>query len=191
MNMDSSVKSRAESFSSWMNSTIGKTSAETGNQTQALVSAIATSGTLSYSWKAFGITAGCLLITLPLSLTIGGIARLTVRYVTYYVAYWRIIAILPSVLFISYSIFGLLLPLYPLYWCCNGLLIGFLTRRTYLAWKDHHRLPFWSSRLAITAVFYFADYFTPVVPMMLFPWLCFSYDWFWPWWKRRKQYSGV
>jgi hypothetical protein len=74
------------------------------------VSTIGSSGTQRYSWKTFIITALCLLITLPLSLGIGGVLRLAYRGTTYYATYWRIFAIFPSVAFIFFSIFGWFLP---------------------------------------------------------------------------------
>lgn len=50
------------------------------NATMAVVSAISTSGNLSYNWITFTVTAACLVMTLPLAVLIDSIVRHSVRW---------------------------------------------------------------------------------------------------------------
>jgi ABC-type phosphate transport system permease subunit len=122
MNMNTTTSAGPQGFSNWTTSWIEDSPADIQNSTKALVSTIGSSGTPSYSWKTFIITALCLLITLPLSLGIGGVLSLAYRGTTYYATYWRIFAIFPSVAFIFFGIFGWFLPFFGslfIYWMCN------------------------------------------------------------------------
>lgn len=189
MNMDTTTSSGPRGFSNWTASWINNSPTDIQNSTRALASTIGSSGTLTYSWRTYIITAICLVITLPLSLTIGSIVRTVYRSTAYYVTYWRALAILPSLAFIFFSVFGvfLVIPLFYLWVICNGLLILYLGLRLSRAWRNQQRPLIWIVLLMITAGCFGINMVMFYFPMMMLPWLCFAFTWFWPWWRRRKQ----
>ncbi|KAI9155042.1 Exoglucanase 2 [Paramyrothecium foliicola] len=75
MNIEGGIREGPRGFSKWINGTLETVPADLRNQTTALLSAIGTSDGLSYSWQTFGITAACLLLTLPLSLMLDLVPR--------------------------------------------------------------------------------------------------------------------
>jgi len=187
MNMNTMTSSGPKGFSNWTNSWIEESPADMQNSTRALASTIGTSGTLTYSWTTYIITAICLVFTLPLSLTIGSIVRTTYRSTAYYVTYWRGFAVFPSFMFIFLSVFGEDLGYYYveiLSLCCNGLLLLYLYSR---AWRSQQRRRFWIFLSLITTLCFGLNFVSGLFPMMIFPWLCFPFLWFWPLWRRRKQ----
>ena len=187
MNMNTMTSSGPKRFSNWTASWINDSPADIQNSTRALASTISSSGTLTYSWTTYITTAICLVLTLPLSLTIGSILRTAYRSTAYYATYWRGFAVLPSLVFIFCSIFGshLFLPVWILHFSCNGLLVIYLCSMVYRALRSQQSRRFWISLSLITILFAVLDVFT-AFPMMLFPWLYFAFTWFWLWYKRRK-----
>ncbi|KAH6971103.1 hypothetical protein BKA56DRAFT_735852 [Ilyonectria sp. MPI-CAGE-AT-0026] len=93
MNMNSITAEGPLGFSAWMNETLGALPTDSRNATQAILSTIGTSGTLSYGWKTFGITAGCLLLSLPLSLMIGTLLRAIILWSIRSAKYWRYVTV--------------------------------------------------------------------------------------------------
>lgn len=190
MNINNTTSAGPQGFSNWTASWIDSSPADIQNSTKALVSTVGNSGPLSYSWKTFIITAACLLVSIPISLTIGGLLRLAYRGTTYYVTYWRIFAVFPSVAFIFYSIFGNS-PWFPLAnanlcLVCNLFLFGFMSIRVYQTWRirkrGYHFVVALTIPLPMALTFLFGT-----IPMMLIPWLLLCYAWLRPWWRRRKQ----
>ena len=104
MNMNATTPAGPQGFSNWTTSRIMNSPLDFPNSTKAIVSSIGSSGTQSYPWKTFIITAICLIVTLPLSLGIGGVLRVTYRRAIHYATYWRIIAIVPGLTFIFFSV---------------------------------------------------------------------------------------
>lgn len=189
MNINTMTSSGPKGFSNWTTSWINNSPADIQNPTRALASTIGSSGTLTYSWTTYTITATCLVLTLPLSLTIGSILRTAYRSTAYYATYWRVFAVFPSFVFIFFSIFGLyfFFPVTMLYISCNGLLCLYLFSRLFLAWRSRQRRRFWTFLSVITPLSAGLDWATGPFPMMLLPWLCFVFTCLWPWWRRRKQ----
>lgn len=192
MNINTTTSASPQGFSNWTASWIENSPADIQNSTKALVSTVGSSGPLSYSWKTFIITAACLLVSIPLSLTIGGLLRLAYRGTTYYVTYWRIFAVFPSVAFIFYSIFGNSpwLPFANAYisLTCNLFLLIFVVLRIYQAGRGNKGLNYWLVMLAFTPGPICMTFIFGIVPSMLIPWLflCY-YAWLRPWGRRRKQ----
>ena len=172
--MNTTTPSGPEGFSNWTDSWINNSPADIQNSTRALASTIGKSGTLTYEWTTYIITAICLVLTLPLSLTIGSILRTVYRSTAYYATYWRAFIVLPSLAFIFWII-------------CNGLLFLYLVLRVFRAWKNQRRRLFWIVLLIFTTLSGFADWAVDKVPIMLFPWLSFALIWLRPYWMRWKQ----
>ena len=200
MNIDTNVNPGPEAFSNWTTSWIDASPADIQNTTKALVSAVGTSGTLNYSWKVFGVTVACLLLTLPLSLTIGAIFRSIYRGTAHYATYWRVFAVLPSLAFVFFSVAGGLFGLVPLRiiaLICNLTLILYMYYRFYQALRNKERRPLWAFTMGITTIFAGVS----VSPVhngnlaMLVPWLFFAFVWKYPrlkrMWENRKHARAV
>lgn len=197
MNMNTTTSSGPEGFSNWTDSWINNSPADIQNSTRALASTIGKSGTLTYEWTTYIITAICLVLTLPLSLTIGSILRTVYRSTAYYATYWRAFIVLPSLAFIFWSVFGKFVwemggpPFFILWIICNGLLVLYLVSKVFRAWKNQRRRLFWIVLLIFTTLSGFADWAIRKVPMMLFPWLSFALIWLRPYWMRWKQEKAL
>ena len=189
MNMNTMTSSGPEGFSNWTASWIDNSPADIQNSTRALASTIGRSGTNTYRWTTYIVVAICLVLTLPLSLTIGSILRIVYRSTAYYAAYWRGFAVFPSFVFICFSAFGRYFPFagFHIFIICNGILLLYLYLRLFRAWKNQQRRRFWTLLSMITSFCFGIDWISPYVSMMVFPWLCFAFTWFWPWWRRIKQ----
>lgn len=86
MNIDSSTSEGPRGFSAWVNATLDKLpSEESRHMTEVLGSLTATSGPLSHSWTVIGVTALCLLLSLPIYLAIGVIWRACFGFVVTYI----------------------------------------------------------------------------------------------------------
>ena len=179
MNINTTTSAGPDGFSNWTQAWIDDSPADVRNSTRALASVVRSSGTLSYSWKAFGITAACLVVTLPLSLAIGSIVRQIYRRTLHYALYWRVIAIVPSLIFIFLSIFGLMcsrdgsetfvnhytestaiilfFTFSGGYWACNGALILFELVMAVLNFSNERQFAFWFFVLFISAGCFAAD----------------------------------
>lgn len=203
MNINSTTSASPQGFSNWTASWINGSSVDTQNSTKALVSAIGSSGPRSYSWRTFSITAACLLVSIPLSLSIEDLLRLAYRGTIYNVSYWRVFAVFPSAAFIYFSIFGAI-PIYHndlilenygysyvipysaysyfISMACNVLLSLFLFRRMrkFTIIQGIIILAPIPPLVVVTFIFRW--------PVMLYTWLTLLYfDWLMPWWRRRKQ----
>jgi ABC-type sugar transport system permease subunit len=176
MNINTTTPAGPQGFSNWTASWIMNSPVDIQNPTKALVSTIGSSAPQSYPWKTVIITAICLLVTLPLSLTIGGGLRLAYRWTTYYATYARIIAIVPGMTFIFFSILGqkragYLMPGFGFYISVffNSSLLFFLWRKRLGALKRKQRGSVWTSMLIVTLICFALDFFIPYVPIMVVP----------------------
>ncbi|CAH0021544.1 unnamed protein product [Clonostachys rhizophaga] len=89
MNIESPAIEGPSGFSNWAKSQLEGLSPELRNSTELLASTIGVSGSLNFNWRIFGITAGCLLLTLPISLAIGSILRAIAKGASNAAIYWR------------------------------------------------------------------------------------------------------
>lgn len=186
MNMDSITVEGPLGFSTWMNETLEALPTDSRNATEAILSIIGTSGTLSYNWKTFGITAGCLLLSLPLSLIIGAILRAIVIWSIKSAKYWRYVAVLGAICFLVFSIFGIDIPhpvAWSLYWICNGVLMLYTLWKVYRGWIMKQQPVFWTMFMivvgfcvAINATMYSFTMFT-----MLAPWTYLAFPYIYRW----------
>ena len=189
MNMNTMTSSGPMGFSNWTTAWILDSPADMQNSTRALASTIGSSGTLTYNWRTYIITAACLVLTLPLSLTVGNILRTAYRGTAYYATYWRAFAVIPTLALIVgscsaryFGIVGLII-----WGICNVFVLSYLGFKIYRSWKIRQRRGFWIISTLITSSCLCLDFFFVLPPPMLFPWLYFAFFWLWPLWKRRKQ----
>lgn len=187
MNMNTMTSSGPTGFSNWTTAWILDSPADMQNSTRALASTIGSSGTLTYSWRKYIITAACLVLTLPLSLTIGSILRTAYRGTAYYATYWRAFAVIPTLGLIFGSVFGTYFetPGASLSLCCSAIVLLYLCFKIYRSWKSRQRRAFWTFSTSICVGSFAISFTQPLV--MLVPWLYFAFVWLWPIWKRRKQ----
>lgn len=188
MNMNTMTSSGPTGFSNWTTAWILDSPTDVQNSTRALASTIGSSGTLTYNWKTYIITAVCLVLTLPLSLTTGSILRTVYRATAYYATYWRAFAILPTLVLVLGSVFGTYFGAFGYIFAliCNAIVLSYLCFKTYRSWKSRQRRGFWiTSTLLTFSCFSISFTFAPAV--MLIPWLYFAAIWLWPWWKRWRQ----
>lgn len=181
MNMNSLTVEGPLGFSTWMNETLEALPTDSRKATEAILSIIGTSGTLSYNWKTFGITAGCLLLSLPLSLMIGTILRAIVIWATQSAKYWRYVAVVGAVCFVVFSIFGADFPLYPcliLSWICNGSLMLYTLWKVYRSWITKQRPIFWTTFSALLSVCITLNVFGFGFSMLPFDFLPMLVAWF-------------
>ena len=185
MNMNTTTSSGPTGFSNWTTAWIHDSPADIQNSTRALASTIGRSGTLTYSWRTYKITAACLVLSLPLSLTVGTILRTAYRGTAYYATYWRALAVIPTIVVIFGSVFGVHFfnPEFTL--VCDVILLLCLGLKCYQSWRSRQRRVFWTSSALITSLCVWLNTYWP--PIMLVPWLYFALIWLWRWWKRRKQ----
>lgn len=187
MNMNTMTSSGPTGFSNWTTAWILDSPADMQNSTRALASTVGTSGTLTYNWKTYIITAACLVLTLPLSLTIGSILRTVYRGTAYYATYWRAFAVIPTLVLIVGSVSGTFFdtPGETLSICCNAIVLSYLCFKIFWSWKSRQRRAFWIISFLITSLSFILSWIQPLV--MLVPWSYFAFFWLWPQWKRRKQ----
>ena len=187
MNMNTMTSSGPTGFSNWTTAWIHDSPADNQNSTRALASTIGSSGTLTYSWTTYIITAACLVLTLPLSLTLGSILRTVYRGTAYYATYWRAFAVIPTLVVIFCGVFGVYFSIPGIFLAIFGNVIVLLCLffKTYRSWRGRQRRVFWISSTLIVAWFIGMNFFWP--PIMLVPWLYFALIWLWRWWKRRRQ----
>lgn len=185
MNRNTMTSSGPGGFSNWTASWIDDSPADIQNSTRALASTIGNSGTLTYSWRTYIITAVCLVLTIPLSLTIGSILRTVYRSTTHYTTYWRLFAAFPSIGFIFCSVFGLYLST-PVFYAYNVLLLLYLCLRLDRARRTQQKRPRWLFAFILTVLSFLLSSFTSAF-FMLAPWVCFAVAWLWPRWSRRAD----
>lgn len=162
MNINSIASPSEEGFSNYTAAWIANLPMDMQNTTKALVSTIATSGTLTYDWKTFGITAACLLLTLPITLTVGTLLRFIRRKTAQYVTYWRIISV-PFGIFVfacstdylyylrGFSDDDKLVRHIP-FFLSNGILLSAIAFKIHLAWKTRGRITFWAFSFIICSL---------------------------------------
>lgn len=172
MNINTTTPAGPEGFSNWTTSWITSSPIDLQNSTKALVSSIGSSGTLSYRWKTFIITASCLLITLPLSLAIGGVLRVFYRQTMHYAIYWRIIAIIPGLAVVFFSIweyhwFEGFESSFAIYFALNAILFAVLGFKTLIAWVSKENRLLWTTIVLGTFLFGVGDWFVAGFPKKL------------------------
>lgn len=99
MNMNPTTFAGPRGFSDWITSWIMNSPIGVQNSTKAIISSIDSSGTRTYTWTTFGITTGCLFVTIPLSLGIGRILRSVYRNYINHTTHWLWTAVLACVVF--------------------------------------------------------------------------------------------
>lgn len=83
MNMAAPSPRGERALSTSTNQTLAGLSPGVRGSTIAIVTAIESSGPLTWEWKRFGLIAGTLLLTIPLSLLLNRIFRWTARSIAY------------------------------------------------------------------------------------------------------------
>jgi hypothetical protein len=121
MNMAAPAPIGEGALSTSTNQTLAGLSPGVRGSTIAIVTAIESSGPLTWEWKRFGLIAGTLFITLPLSLLLSRIFRWTARFVVYSVPY-----VIGFVFFVVCIGSGLVIVL--AIWLVAGALLGRGTR---------------------------------------------------------------
>ncbi|KAJ3577631.1 hypothetical protein NPX13_g2937 [Xylaria arbuscula] len=175
MNMDPGVWEGPGGFTSWTNSTLDAVPADLRASTRALVSIVGHSSNLNFTWLVFGVTAGALLLTLPLSLFVGAVVRFIVVWAKDHLVYWRVIAIAGAVTFAFFSIAGLYiesLVAFILYIITNSFLTLAFAWRAYSGWRLSDRPIIWTSLAILTIVAFLLNVLVwPNIPLLVFSWL--------------------
>lgn len=200
MNINTPTSAGPEGFSNWTTSWITNSPVDIQNSTKALVSSIGSSGTLSYPWATFIITASCLLVMLPLSLAAGGVLRVAYRQTIHYATYWRMMAIIPGLAFIYFSVFGRMVYgaygfTLGIHLALNGIMLAVLAFKTVQAWRSKKSRAVWTTMAFITSICLVCSIFVVDTPVMMVPWFYFWLVWsrpslwrrLWIWYKRRRQ----
>lgn len=194
MNIDTATSPAAKGFSNYTSDWIAHSPTEYQNATKALVSTIGTSGTLTFSWETFGITAGCLLLTLPLSLTLGSILRSLYQSTIYYARYWRIVTILGFASFFIISVFGRIIPYMEIpFFVCNGIFALYVYFETYSAWRrqalnDSTARPlYWTFMSLLLTGCFLTEYFTFADFVAELPWGIIFLDSYGSWLRARRR----
>jgi len=210
MNLQNTTPDDFSKFSNFTNATLLRLPAAVRNSTSILLATVASSGGYLWEIKYFGIIAGPLLVTVPLSIIAGGIFRWAVQSAAVYVTYWRIFAIV-------FARWGLLwvLPFYSLnleydeicsgnicypggyvaYIVINVLLLGpFTLWKIWRAFQEKRERRTWLLFGALVVVCMSLDntvapnWLLPD-PIMAPPWLYLIYRWASPYvkdWRKRR-----
>jgi len=215
MNLQNTTPDDFSKFSDFTNATLLHLPADVRNSTSILLATVASSGGYLWEIKYFGIIAGPLLLTVPLSVIAGGIFRWAFQSAAVYVTYWRIF----TILFASWGLFGLywVLPFYSLNleydeFCSGGnicypggyvayivisvLLLGpFTLWKIWRAFQEKREQRTWLLFGALVAVCISLDntvapnWLLPD-PIMALPWLYLIYRWASPYvmgWRKRRR----
>ncbi|KAI1126925.1 hypothetical protein F5Y10DRAFT_293275 [Nemania abortiva] len=202
MNIDQGIIEGDAGFTNYTNDTLSGTPPDVYKSTAALVSLIGVNSNVGFTWLTFGITAASLLVTLPLSLFVGAIARAIVVSAAKYAAYWRVITIIAGTAFILTSILASHID-YRLVIFVNVPLILAFGWNTYRAWILNQRAVIWTSVVVITTTFFFVDLFQlnayiiytfspffqsdlDIFPYMIIPWAYIGLIYLIPWWRKRR-----
>jgi hypothetical protein len=215
MNLQSTTPDDFSKFSDFTNATLLHLPADVRNSTSILLTTFASSGGYLWEFKYFGIIAGPLLVTVPLSIISGRIFRWAVQSVAVYAIYLRV----SVVFFAIWGFFTLywLLPFYSLhlntgvicsgnicyaggyvaYVVINVLLFGpFTLWKIWRAFQEKRERRTWLLFGALVAVCISLDdtvapnWLLPD-PIMALPWLYLIYRWASPyvmgWLKKRRS----
>ncbi|KAJ8129104.1 hypothetical protein O1611_g4525 [Lasiodiplodia mahajangana] len=205
MNIDQGILEGPQGFHEYTNATLDGLPPDIRNPTEALVSILGVNSNFSFTWIAFGVTAASLLVTLPLSLFLGAIARAIVVSAAKYAAYWRVITIIAATGLITFSILATYID-YRLIIIINVPLILIFAWNTYRAWILNQRPLVWTSVVVITTAFFFADLFqrgplgiiglysweafhdrgSETIPFMIIPWAYIGLVYLIPWLRKRR-----
>lgn len=200
MNITTATPPTESGFSNYTSDWIANSPTDYQNTTKAIVSTIGTSGTLTYSWKVFGITAGALLLTLPLSLTLGTIVRSIYRGAILYARYWRMVTVPSFAAVFFFSAFGQ--DIFPfseiLYIICNCLFALYAYFSAYDAWRKPvigdrgATAVYWTlMSMLITVCFLVAQSMEiAYYGLTFFPWVIVFGKWFVPWIRARRKRTG-
>lgn len=189
MNMNTNTSPGPQAFSSWTNSSLDGLPADTRNSTEAIISAVNTSGSLNWTWEQFGIMLGCLILTLPLAFAAEGIFRWSVRSAAHYVKYWRVLYVIAYIAFIFFSTAGMFINKTGFYWIAAGCNCFVLLFFAFNAWNLYpaRRSYLFIGLFLFTAPFIFVSIVIFFSSMMIFPWILFGCIWLvrrWQKWKR-------
>ncbi|KAI0508338.1 hypothetical protein F5B22DRAFT_650194 [Xylaria bambusicola] len=195
MNLNPNVVEGPLGFTNLTNITLDTVPTDLRASTEALVSIIGSSSNLNFSWLVFGVTAGALLLTLPVSLFVGAVVRFLVVWAKDHIVYWRVIAVVGVVIFAFFSIGGLylrdFLGFYILYIITNSFLTIAFTWRAYSGWRLNDRPIIWTSLASLTLVTFLVNILAlRDVPLLIFPWLYGLLLWVVPWWHQNRRLRG-
>jgi len=173
-------------FSAFTNTTLSSLPSDTRNATAAILSTISSSGSYMWEWKYFGIIAGPLMLSVPLSVLAGGFFRWSVRSAATYRHLWRIgILVLAPILWLSIYLFLCRygeFPGYVLYIVLNVLILGlYAIYRFYNAMLSREGRWKWSGFLLLVSLCLVFDLtFVRLAsdPLMLLPYLYLLGIWF-------------
>ncbi|KAI0117913.1 hypothetical protein GGR51DRAFT_500527 [Nemania sp. FL0031] len=205
MNIDQGIVEGPQGFHEFTNATLDGLPPDIRNPTEALVSMLGVNSNFSFTWIAFGVTAASLLVTLPLSLFLGAIARAIVVSAAKYAAYWRVITIIAATAFITLSILSSNID-YRFVIIINVPLILVFAWNTYRAWILHQRPVVWTSVVVITTASFFVDLFQHgpynikgqygfypfrswgpfIFPYMIIPWAYIGFIYLISWLRKRR-----
>lgn len=195
MNISTATPPTESGFSNYTSDWISHSPTEYQNTTKAIVSTIGTSGTMTYSWKVFYISAGCLLLTLPLSLAFGFIVRNVYRGALHYARYWRLVTV-PSLAAVFFFSVGSLYR-FPgsnfLFIICNILFALYAYISAYIAWRKttpggrKNDAFNWTLVSVLITVCVLVGLFEFAPGLTLIPWAYTFCMWFFPWIKARRQ----
>uniref|UniRef100_A0A0B7JLN3 Uncharacterized protein n=1 Tax=Bionectria ochroleuca TaxID=29856 RepID=A0A0B7JLN3_BIOOC len=169
MNIQSDVLEGLPGLSDWTKSSLQALSPESRTTTEILASVTITSKPLSFTWKTFGITAACLLLTLPLSLAMGAILRGLVGGVTVSAEYWRALILMIAPFFIYLSVFGNQLSFAA--WVLSNTIFVLLQVGMFIrACKKQKRRKIWAALIIVSAMSYAVSPPIGGVGIMYIPW---------------------
>lgn len=195
MNLNPNTVEGPLGFTDFTNSTLDVVPTDLRASTEALVSIIGSSSGLNFSWLAFGVTAGALLLTLPLSLFIGAVVRFIVVWAKDHIVYWRVIAVAGAVIFAFFSIGGLYFRCYLgiriLYIINNSFLTIAFAWRAYSGWRLNDRPIIWTSLASLTLITFLVNILIlEDVPLLILPWLYGLLLWAVSWWRQNRRLRG-
>lgn len=167
MNLNTTTPSSESGFSDYTAAWIGNSTSDLQNPLKALVSAIGTSGAMTFSWRSFYVTAICLTLTSPLSLTINNVFRKLFRFASRSTVYWRAMLLLPGLAFVLCSVAPPYVWHIAVYFSSNGLLLFWVTIRTFSGLSLRPPQYLWCILLLITVGSFAAGFFLPFPTMIL------------------------
>ncbi|CAH0001758.1 unnamed protein product [Clonostachys byssicola] len=169
MNIQSDVLEGLPGLSQWTKSSLQAVSPESRTTTEILASVTITSQPLSFTWKTFGITAACLLLTLPLSLAMGAILRGLVGGVAVSAEYWRALILMIAPFFIYLTVFGNQLSFAA--WVLSNTIFVLLQVGMFIrACKKQKRRKIWVALIIVSAMSYAVSPPIGGVGIMYIPW---------------------
>lgn len=169
MNISTDVSEGPSGFSDWTKDALTAVADEQRNATEAIISIIGTSGNLSFEWLVFGVTAGCLLLTLPLTLMLGYLMRAFVKWTAKLATYWLLFVIFGGYAFIVYTVIGYAFN-FQVWWTFNAIVMIGAIWKTYDSWKSKQKPLIWAVFLFLYVTSALLSSFVVLIIPMIIPW---------------------